>query len=902
MIDTRQTSVRPAAQPLSWSAVREPAPAAKAARPDGFESAPLTGVTARARQTFVELLGAVGIRIGGGKPCDITVNDPIFYTRVMRDPDMQLGLTYMDGLWDCKAIDQLTHRLTGSGVRAKLFEPGVLLRTPMLLAEAALRGVYRNVRDTLTNRQTVKRSTNVAKEHYDAGNVLYAHQLGPTMAYTSGVFAPGYTLEDAQNAKHDLLCRKMGLKPGDRVLDIGCGFGGFARYAAQHYGAEVVGVTISNEQLKSARALSENTKGVSFIYSDYRDIAKRFPKDHFDHVVSIEMIEAVGAANLHDYFDAVQSCLKHGGAFALQGICEPRDVVSSNAWFSEYIFRDGVAPSRNQVDTAAADWFGAPEDVHRITDSYDKTLMCWHERFTEAWPQIAGDYNDRFKRMWDFYLLSIAGGFRSERMNVDQVVYRKGGPDTGREPVRAMPSREALDAMRATPEQYAAIKETVAAVEAHTKYVAKMAEPKAVSTKPLALDARVCVIGAGPSGLTVASELRARGYTNVVVLEGSDRVGGKSHTMTFAGRNHDMGATMGVPRMYSDVVKLGEAHGVHTTTFPQQVQYDLSTGGPRAPKTWSETAAMYAGALQYIATNIAHRKKSGADIEVPDEELAEPFGVLAQRHGFTAAGASLDTYLTGYGYGYPQSTPAVFGYRMLSTDAIIGAGGGKLLMWENGTTPIWEGVAKDLDVRPNVQVRGIDRSGAQPVVKTDKGSMTFDRVVVACDPKEALGFLDASVEEKQLFGQVKHMPYSTFACRVRGVADGRSEVGYLRENMTEERPGHPMAWIKRYADDDICVFHLFAPEGMSDDQVMEKIRGDMTKLGATDVELVKAMRWKFFPHVDGDSMRCEKFFERAKNLQGERGTFFVNEALSMSTMANVHQFAKTIAERVATSG
>ena len=335
---------------------------------------------------------------------------------------------------------------------------------------------------------------------------------------------------------------------------------------------------------------------------------------------------------------------------------------------------------------------------------------------------------------------------------------------------------------------------------------------------------------------------------------------------------------------------------------PQQVQYDLATGGPRPRKTFSESAALYAGALQYIATNYAHRKKSGADLEVPDEELAEPFGILADRHGFSATGATLDTYLTGYGYGYPRSTPAVFGFRMLGPDSIVGAASGELLMWENGTTPIWEGVAKDLDVRLGVRVQGIDRSGERPVVTTSEGASTFDRVVVACDPIEALGFLDASAEEQQLFAHVKHMPYSTFACRVRGVSEGRAEVGYLRENMTEGRQGHPMAWIKRYADDDVCVFHLFAPEDMADDEVVTKIREDMEKLGATDVELVKAMRWKFFPHVDGDAMRCDRFFERAKNLQGEKGTFFANEVLSMSTMANVHQFAKTIAERVAHSG
>ncbi len=870
---------------------------------DSAEKCRSGAATDGAQRVVVELLASAGVQVNGANPWDLKVNDPAFFRRILRDPDLQIGVTYMDGLWDCAAIDQLTERLTGSRVRAKLMEPAVLCQAPLAVAEAGARKTFRYLRDALTNRQTIARSTKVAKEHYDVGNVLYSHQLGPTMAYTSGVFAPGYTLEDAQNAKHDLLCRKMGLKPGDRVLDIGCGFGGFARYAAKHYGARVVGLTISNEQLKAARALSEGVGDVSFMYSDYRDIPKRFPKDHFDHVVSIEMIEAVGAHNLHAYFDCAQSCLKRGGTFALQAICDKNDVYGSNAWFSEYIFADGCAPSRGQVDTAAADWFGGAEDVHRITDSYDKTLMAWHDNFTRAWPELAGDYGDRFKRMWDFYLLSIAGGFRSERMNVDQVVYRKGGPDASRESVRELPSRAKLDALRATPEQADAIKRCVAAVTEQTKYIARMAAPKP-SLPAQALDpgARICVIGAGPSGLSVASELRARGYANVVVLEASERVGGKSYTVDIAGRPHDLGATMGVPYMYDDVVRLGEASSARATAFPPQVQYDLTTGTKRAPRTFSETAAFYAGALQYIATNMRFRAKSDGNLEVPHEDLAEPFGIVAERYGFSAVGSALDTYLTGYGYGFPASTPAVFGFRMLGPKAIVGAASGELLMWENGTTPIWEGVAKDLDVRLNTPVLGIDRSGVRPMVETATGKTAYDRVVVACDPSQAVSVLDASSEERQVFSLIKHMPYSTFACRVRGLAEGRAEVGYLRENMLEDRAGHPMAWIKRYADDDVFVFHLFAPEALSDDAVMAKIREDMGKLGATKVELVEARRWKFFPHVDGDAMRCDRFFERARNLQGERGTFYANEALSMSTMADVNAFAKRIAEQVASSG
>ena len=208
-----------------------------------------------------------------------------------------------------------------------------LWRTPGAVGTALARNGYRYVLDLITNRQTRTRSRTVAEEHYDAGNELYREMLDPTMTYTSGVWAPGYTLEDAQNAKYDLLARKLGLKPGERVLDIGSGFGGFARFAAKNYGVQVTGITISVEQLKAARALSAGVPGVEFLYSDYRDLPHRFAPGTFDHAVSIEMIEAVGPKNLPDYFRAVDSVLKDGGRFAIQAIASNRDVVNSNPWF-----------------------------------------------------------------------------------------------------------------------------------------------------------------------------------------------------------------------------------------------------------------------------------------------------------------------------------------------------------------------------------------------------------------------------------------------------------------------------------------------------------------------------------------------------------------------------------------
>ena len=879
-------------------------PAPPTATPQTKALAPRDGPTPRvplAKTTVLELLEAAGSTLNGDGPRDVRVHDESFFTKLLEDPALRLGETYMDGLWDCSAIDELVTALYESNAKERLADPAVVARTPALLAGALARSAWRGLRDRLTNRQNRARSTTVAKEHYDAGNELYRRMLDPTMTYTCGVFADGYDLEDAQNAKYDLLCRKLDLKPGQKVLDIGCGFGGFARFAAKNYGAEVVGITISTQQLEAARARSEDVPGTDFRYLDYRDLPHTFPEGTFDHVVSIEMIEAVGPKNLGEYFDAAAAALKPGGRFALQAIASNTDVVNCNPWFSKYIFHEGVAPSRNQVDKAAARSFGAAGDVHRLTADYDKTLLEWNRQFQESWPALESEYGDRFKRMWEFYLLSVAGGFRTETLQLDQVVYTKGS-DEPVAPVRDLPSRERLDAMRTSPEEIRRTEALIAKLDAHKAARAEAAAKAASRPKvPLPKDSRICVVGAGPSGLTLAREMKKLGYRNVDVLERDAEVGGKSYTVEVGDRAHDLGATMGVRYKYDGVVAMAEDHGVETIDFPAETYFDLSTGGVEQKPTGGARAQFFFEAFKYLLHSVRHNGLRGGGLDVPDPDLADPWSVVSKRGGFENFAKMFDTYLTGFGYGDGVTTPSLFGMRMMDASATIGAATKKKIMWDGGTRPIWEGVAKELDVQTNASVRSIrrDEDAAWVHVDDEAEPRRYDKLVIACDPQAIAPTLDTTAEEQDLFRQIRHMPYSTFACRVEGVHDDERAVGYIRENMTLERQGHPMAWIKRYADDDVFVFHLFAPEELSDDDVMARIREDMTKIGATNVTLEASRRWPFFPHVDADSVRVDNFFERAQALQGENRTAWVNEVLSMSTMADVSSFARRAARRIA---
>ncbi len=860
------------------------------------------------KQTRPEIIGAkifaaADVKTEGPGIRDITVNDPDFYRRVLSDPDLEIGETYMDGLWDSPSIDQLTYKLMSAQKRdgrLKSFLP--LLRSPFLAVQAIFKYGYRYFRDRFSNRQTRTLSKNVAKEHYDVGNELYRRMLDPTLTYTSGVWAKGYDLEDAQNAKYDLLARKLGLKPGDRVLDIGSGFGGFARFAAKNYGAKVTGITISIEQLKAARALSEGIKDVEFVFSDYRDIPHRFPKNTFDHIVSIEMIEAVGVRNLPDYFEAANASLKEGGRFVIQGIANHQDVVNTNAWFSKYIFHNGVAPSNRQVDQAAKNSFGAPADRQRFADDYDKTLLNWHSNFTKAWPDLKESYSERFKRMWDFYLLSVAGGFRSEAVQLHQVVYVKGGNTSAVVPVRDLPSRERLDAMRLSESEKAKTAALIGELEIKKNDLKQELKPRN-NNPPIALrkDARIAIIGAGPSGLSSARELKRLGFTNVVVYEKESEVGGKTHTVNIDGKIHDLGATMGVKLKYKEIEQLAKENSQATIRFPKEVQYSLETGKPREPRTFRQTFQMGIQALLYMIQHRRLSKEGAQGLEVPADELADPFSVVMKRNGLEPFSDHMKTYLTGYGYGGPE-TPAVFGMRMMDPNAIVGAALAPSLMWENGTQPIWKGVASKLNVQTNHEIQRIERKDGTVRLhfKGSKESVEVDKIIMAIDPQAALKTLDATSQEISLFSQVKYMPYATFAVRVDGLADGKAEVGYLKENMTLDREGRPMAWIKRHKDDNIFVVHLFAPPSFSDEQIVSNISEDLKRLGAKNVTYVESRRWPFFPHVDSKTMREEHFYQRAKNLQGLNNTVFVNEALGMSTMPDSAQQGREAAARLAT--
>ena len=362
-------------------------------------------MSAGARRLVERLLGDTDVRIDGDRPWDVRVLDERVYRRVLTQGTLGLGETYMDGWWECDAIDQMVERAQRGGTAGRLAAPLALLGR----LDALVR-----------NRQTRHRSLEVGRRHYDVGNELYRRMLDRRMIYSCGYWAGADDLDAAQEAKLGLVADKLGLEPGMRVLDIGCGWGGAAAYLAEERGCQVVAVTISEQQAALARERCADLP-VDVRLQDYRDV-----DEQFDRVYSIGMFEHVGVRNYRTYFDVCRRCLRDpDGLTLLHTIGGSRSKRTTDPWIEEYIFPNSMLPSAAQIADAAEERLEL-QDWHNFGVYYDPTLMAWHANVEAAWDSLP-DYDERFRRMWRYYLLSSAGSFRAGSLQLWQVVFSRDG-------------------------------------------------------------------------------------------------------------------------------------------------------------------------------------------------------------------------------------------------------------------------------------------------------------------------------------------------------------------------------------------------------------------------------------------------------------------------------------------
>jgi len=359
----------------------------------------------RARQ----LLEHAGIHIDGSAPTDLQVHDERLYARVFAHGSLGLGEAYMDGWWDAADLPAMCSLLLGAGLDQELKTLDTLLA---------------HLKARFINLQRGERAFEIGKAHYDLGNDLFQAMLGKRLVYSCGYWARADNLDDAQAAKLDLVCRKLRLQPGQRVLDIGCGWGEALKFAAEHYGVEGVGITVSQEQAEYARQLCHGLP-IEIRLQDYHDV-----DDRFDAVWSLGMFEHVGGRNYRAYFETVRRVLKDDGLSLLHCIGSNSAPAQPDPWIEKYIFPNSMIPAASQV-TSALEGLFVVEDWHNFGADYDRTLMAWRDNIEAAWDTLPPSYDERFRRMWRYYLAVSAAVFRSRRDQLWQLTLSPHGVPGG---------------------------------------------------------------------------------------------------------------------------------------------------------------------------------------------------------------------------------------------------------------------------------------------------------------------------------------------------------------------------------------------------------------------------------------------------------------------------------------
>jgi cyclopropane-fatty-acyl-phospholipid synthase len=359
----------------------------------------------RSRSAIQRLLDIADVKIDGDRPWDIQVHNEGLYDRVMAGGSLALGEAYMDRWWDCANLDEFFTRILKAGLDSEFHSWSELLHVATTYVASLQERLH---------------PTHASQAHYDIGNDLYRIMLGSRMLYSSGYWQNAETLDEAQEAKLELICRKLDLHAGLSVLEIGCGWGGAARYMAEQFDVKVTGITTSREQAAYAIEYCHGLP-IEILVQDYRDVT-----GEFDRICSVGMLEHVGHANYGNFMRCVRDSLRDDGRFLLHSIGGNQVSTGRDPWLETYIFPHSMLPAPRQLCQATEGLF-VMEDWHNFGADYDRTLMSWFHNFEAAWPTMFERYGDRFGRMWRYYLLCCAGTFRARKSQFWQILYSPQG-------------------------------------------------------------------------------------------------------------------------------------------------------------------------------------------------------------------------------------------------------------------------------------------------------------------------------------------------------------------------------------------------------------------------------------------------------------------------------------------
>ncbi len=369
----------------------------------------------KAETYLKKLFSTANIVVDGKNPWDIKVLNKKFYHRVLSNNKLGLGESYMDGWWECDDISEFICRALRANIN-NLIKPWKSI--PLV------------IKSKLLNMQHKEKAHKDVGSHYNMGNILFQNMLDKRLTYSSGYWKNANNLDEAQEAKLELICKKIGLKPKMKVLDIGCGWGSFVKYACEKYDVKAVGITLSEKQVKLGHELCKDLP-IEIRLKDYRDVNEKF-----DRIVSIGMVEHVGYKNYRNFMEVVSNNLHEDGIFLLHTIGSNNSDVGTDGWTNKYIFPNGALPSILELAKATEEIF-VMEDWHNFSFDYSKTLDAWFDNFNKNWEGILSKvYDNKFYRMWKYYIQSFSGSFKARHSQLWQIVYSKNGVAGGYNSIR----------------------------------------------------------------------------------------------------------------------------------------------------------------------------------------------------------------------------------------------------------------------------------------------------------------------------------------------------------------------------------------------------------------------------------------------------------------------------------